>query len=92
MKQINDRTSWLMSQHRTLVWAATVEILKTKFFVRAAVCLFPRKHLTFQNLQEHLERLLAEENGSEDSRGRRYCLSNLCFLLVLLHWEGQVVS
>ncbi|NXI11190.1 RN123 ligase, partial [Irena cyanogastra] len=27
-----------------------------------------RKHLTFQNLQEHLERLLAEENGSEDSR------------------------
>ncbi|NXT98509.1 RN123 ligase, partial [Buphagus erythrorhynchus] len=27
-----------------------------------------RKHLTFQNLQEHLERLLAEENGSEESR------------------------
>ncbi|NXJ92827.1 RN123 ligase, partial [Corythaixoides concolor] len=27
-----------------------------------------RKHLTFQNLQEHLDRLLAEENGSEDSR------------------------
>ncbi|NXQ59406.1 RN123 ligase, partial [Anthoscopus minutus] len=27
-----------------------------------------RKHLTFQNLQEHIERLLAEENGSEDSR------------------------
>uniref|UniRef100_A0A8V1A7S6 E3 ubiquitin-protein ligase RNF123 n=1 Tax=Gallus gallus TaxID=9031 RepID=A0A8V1A7S6_CHICK len=27
-----------------------------------------RKHLTFQNLQEHLERLLAEENGSEDSQ------------------------
>ncbi|NXO10655.1 RN123 ligase, partial [Oriolus oriolus] len=27
-----------------------------------------RKHLTFQNLQEHLERLLAEENGSEDTR------------------------
>ncbi|XP_054022809.1 E3 ubiquitin-protein ligase RNF123 [Dryobates pubescens] len=25
-----------------------------------------RKHLTFQNLQEHLDRLLAEENGSED--------------------------
>ncbi|NXG59433.1 RN123 ligase, partial [Hemiprocne comata] len=27
-----------------------------------------RKHLTFQNLQEHIDRLLAEENGSEDSR------------------------
>uniref|UniRef100_A0A674GFM0 E3 ubiquitin-protein ligase RNF123 n=1 Tax=Taeniopygia guttata TaxID=59729 RepID=A0A674GFM0_TAEGU len=27
-----------------------------------------RKNLTFQNLQEHLERLLSEENGSEDSR------------------------
>ncbi|KAK2534368.1 Rnf123 [Columba guinea] len=27
-----------------------------------------RKHLTFQNLQEHLDRLLAEEDGSEDSR------------------------
>uniref|UniRef100_A0A8B9TXL3 E3 ubiquitin-protein ligase RNF123 n=1 Tax=Anas platyrhynchos TaxID=8839 RepID=A0A8B9TXL3_ANAPL len=27
-----------------------------------------RKHLTFQNLQEHLDRLLAEENGPEDSR------------------------
>ncbi|NWI43957.1 RN123 ligase, partial [Picathartes gymnocephalus] len=27
-----------------------------------------RKHLTFQNLQEHLERLLAEENGSEDGK------------------------
>ncbi|XP_050760489.1 E3 ubiquitin-protein ligase RNF123 isoform X2 [Gymnogyps californianus] len=27
-----------------------------------------RKHVTFQNLQDHLDRLLAEENGSEDSR------------------------
>ncbi|KAM9227470.1 E3 ubiquitin-protein ligase RNF123 isoform 1-T1 [Leptosomus discolor] len=27
-----------------------------------------RKHLTFQNLQEHLDRLLAEEDGSGDSR------------------------
>ncbi|NWR79291.1 RN123 ligase, partial [Centropus unirufus] len=27
-----------------------------------------RKHLTFQNLQEHLDRLLAEENDSDDSR------------------------
>lgn len=45
------------------------------------MCLFPRKHLTFQNLQEHLERLLAEENGSEESKGRRSCLSNLCFLI-----------
>ncbi|NXK77608.1 RN123 ligase, partial [Amazona guildingii] len=27
-----------------------------------------RKHLTFQNLQEHLDRLLAEKSGSEDSR------------------------
>ncbi|KGL84088.1 E3 ubiquitin-protein ligase RNF123 [Tinamus guttatus] len=27
-----------------------------------------RKHLTFQNLQEHLDRLLAEENGFEDGR------------------------
>lgn len=49
------------------------------------MCLFPRKHLTFQNLQEHLERLLAEENGSEDSRGRRYacaiCASCLCCLI-----------
>ncbi|KAM8995097.1 E3 ubiquitin-protein ligase RNF123-like [Ara ararauna] len=34
----------------------------------SCVCVFPRKHLTFQNLQEHLDRLLAEKNGSEDSR------------------------
>ncbi|XP_053932258.1 E3 ubiquitin-protein ligase RNF123 isoform X1 [Cuculus canorus] len=27
-----------------------------------------RKHLTFQNLQEHLDRLLAEEDDSDDSR------------------------
>lgn len=71
---------------------ATLDKLEAKFFLRAPVCLFPRKHLTFQNLQEHLERLLAEENGSEESRGRRYCLSILCFFLVLLNWEGQVVS
>lgn len=64
--------------------------LGDSFLNSSCACLFPRKHLTFQNLQERLDRLLAEKSGSEDSRGRRHRVSGLCFLLVLLNWEVKL--
>lgn len=75
----------------TCVWAATLLKLGCSFLKCFCGCLFPRKHLTFQNLQEHLDRLLAEENGSEESRGRRHWAGvQFVLLLVLLNWEGKL--
>jgi len=67
------------------------ETLRQSFLKSSCACLFPRKHLTFQNLQEHLDQLLAEENGSEDSRGRRRGVSvQFVFLFVLPSWEEEL--